>query len=228
MDTHASIWNATFYIPLPVKASLPSIGSKMINSSSFEKLGCQASLAENPPGLNHEGAIDVAGSEPWFVELKCDSLRSGEIYRIEITESSTLSPPLVFINTRFSLGNESVILPKFNVTITSNSTPMQLNPFHVIYPENWIAQQTLVYADYSSSESADLSMYFSLKGYNQWLESYDAWQGDSYQEWFFWENRGEFHGWTPVNGTMYTSSGIYPNPTHPEWQKLIGKSEKEK
>jgi hypothetical protein len=222
--TNGSINNATFYIPLPVKESSPSLGPKILNASYFEEQGCRASMIQNPRGVNLVGSYEVSGSEPWFIDLMCNSLKNDEIYHIEITQSSALSPPLILINTRSPIGNESVILPKFNLTTISNATLAQVNPFHIIYPETRATQHTLMYADYSSPMSTEVSVYFSVKGYNQWLESYDAWQGNSYQEWFFWKNVGEFHGWTPVEGTIYTGTGIYPNPSNPEWQKLIRES----
>jgi hypothetical protein len=211
------------------------VGKRLLKESDFNQGTIVASFTQAPPGINLTGAYPVPHNTPSFVKLTADKISPGPkttsriepAYDIQITDYNTFSNPLLFSNTLTPVGNESVFLPKFEF-IPSTPVRRQEGALYLLEFNNLrISEKTSIYANYTSSNSAEVRIGSTFLGYNQWKQHYDTWISNEYGDYFQWSHTGESRGWQTVYGSLYEAGGqgIYPNLTHPEWQRMIQNSQ---
>jgi len=230
--TDEPITNATFYIPLPVKNGMPMVGDRPLVESDFNQGNIVASFTQSPPGLDLTGAYPVPNNTPWFVKLTAAEISPGlkansridPAYDVSITDHKTLTSPILFLNTLMPVGNESVFLPKLEFNPSLPTKKQSRSPDWLEYDDLLNSEKTMVYANYTSTPSVEIHGGSNLRGYNSWKESYDASISNFYSDGYQWSWTGEAPGWQIVTGSLY-SAGIYPNLTHPEWQRAIQRSQ---
>jgi hypothetical protein len=232
ISTNEPITNVTFYIPLPVKNGRPMVGERLLKESDFVSENFTASFTQSPPGLNLSGSYPVSGNKPWFVKLNAPQMfpdpGTGLGYEISINDHMDVSSPLLFFNTLSPIGNESIILPKFDFTPSTPATRRSRRQDRVEYDAVLMPEKTLVFANYYASSSVEIHFGSDIEGDNYWKEQNDASIGNSYVDGFLWSNKGESHGWATCTGRLIAAEmGFYPNLTHPVWQKAIQRAQQE-
>lgn len=226
-----TITNVTLYVPLPVKNGVPMVGKRVLNVSDFNQGSITASFTHSPPGFNLTGTSNISNSAPWFVKLNADKIPPGPkngsridpAYNIQITDYNTLTTPLIFSNTLSPVGNESIFLPKLDFTPSQPTRKESRSLDWLEYNQLMIPWKTVIYGEYFSSPSADVHGGSNIWGYNSWKEPDDASISNSFSDGYQWVHIGESHGWQTVSGTLNAGVGIYPNLSHPSWQKAIQK-----
>jgi hypothetical protein len=157
--TTEPIINVTFSIPLPVKNGVPKVGEYLISKGDFGYTGYFINFTDSPPGLNLEGAYPVPDNRPLFACIRTDAMR-GNIsyyipntsYLVDIDKIENHDNPRLFFNTLYPIGNESVLLPKFDFALPSPVEDRGKYLRYLIgYKSVWIRQSIPVYADYNAT-----------------------------------------------------------------------------
>jgi hypothetical protein len=106
-----------------------------------------------------------------------------------------------FIDTINASENEPILSQKFNLTTSQPSA----------YIQKTLSYDSIIYADYTSSQDATVEVFVTLQGTNEW------WQGDSafnsYHERLGTTFKGEKHGWFSVIGGLTEGEG-FRSPLH--------------
>lgn len=106
-----------------------------------------------------------------------------------------------FIDTINASENEPILSQKFNLTTLQPSA----------YIQKTFSYDSIIYADYTSSQDAIVEVFVTLQGTNEW------WQGDSafnsYHERLGATFKGEKHGWFSVIGGLTEGEG-FRSPLH--------------
>jgi hypothetical protein len=225
--TTEPITNATFYLPVPVKNGVPTVGNKLLTAQDFQKPNYSVSLEKSPPGLNLSGAYPAPGNSPWYVRIHADRITHDDEYLISIYDSLKVDNPLLFANTITPFGNESVIFPKYEFSLNPPVQTKARSPHRIEYETGSSPQKTWFYADYTGSSSTNLQLIISLDSTNSWKEGWDAWIANSYSDRFHWDTRSDRQslGWVMAEGRFNTGGGVYPNLSDPEWQHVIQQSQ---
>ena len=229
IETSEPITNATFYLPLPVKNSNPVVGDAVLAESDFLMKNYSISFTRSPPGLNLAGAYPILDNEPLFLRIFADSMipETGHLYpnaslEVRIDKQVNHNNPGLFLNTLSPVENESVILPKFDF---SPPVPVQeTGPYMDFIGYRYVRtpQHIPIYADYSASSSAVVSVFLSIHGYNGWRQETRS-LGNAYTDSVYWLQRGESHGRQLASGEYTPGVGVYPVLSSPTWQKVIQK-----
>jgi len=228
INTNAFLHNATFYVPLPVKSGTPMVGPQTLAPRDFEQEGYTITFTQSPPGWNLDKPEEyqVPGSIPWFVVIHTD-LWPNDSYEVEIhTGPHDHTSPDLFANTLLPVGNESIILPKFDF-----SPPQPIRKSQGNSSEGWIEytnisskQRTWIYADYSTGSDTVMTVYLLVQGSNYWLDNYDRSIGNNYQDYFNEVLSGEYHGGRYISGEFIAGNMIYPDLSSSKWQQFIQKN----
>lgn len=223
------IKNATFIIPLPVKNGTPVLGNEILNVKDFQKEGIDIEFIKKPSDLDLITSTNIEYYTPCFVVIHGDYLvpdkTTHKIYQMEKSVRIVPSKPdFSLINTLYPIGNESLIVPKYNFTWKSPQIGEVQNT-NIRYTPQSIPEKTAIFSQYNTSDKTRVSVFFSLQGRNTWKQGYDAWVGNTYSEFFSRHYTGPQNGWFLINGEMQLLDGIYPNYDHPEWQKALNGSE---
>jgi hypothetical protein len=213
--TDAQLFNATFLIPLPVRNGIPAVGFLNLTESMFEQGEYHASfiqvngdpylkLTAEMVSTNPEYKVDYADTN-----LRVEYTRSG--YRTEYKNA----PDYPFwIDTRDPQRNETVFLPKNNVTILEPTEPTYSTGSGIRYNPILMRYQTKVYAEYQTLTDSSVSIFASIEGQNEWVEEFDAWRGNSYSDYFEESFNGPTRGWHLVTGELKSGGGKYLDGTY--------------
>ena len=116
IDSSDPLHEATFYIPLPVKDNAPEIGTKLINVSDFTRGGFSVDITqvvrEGIMGDPHQTEYALRGDNPWYLQIHAYQWPKGRSEWNVEDGLNELSSPLLFYNTLYPVGNESLLLPK--------------------------------------------------------------------------------------------------------------------
>lgn len=228
IQTSDQITNVTFYLPLPVKNGVPTVGMQYLKEDDFKKENLLVGIVRSPPDLILDGEYPSQENEQLYLKISSNhvylnkTLNSEYIVRIEnLTWPKT---PLLFADTLDPFVNETVFLPKLKF---SPSTPMMNNQTSA----NWIRYSSKdtsyiipVYADYSASPLTKVHIRSTINGGNSWRYYDDSGGVNSYWDYYEWDHIGESHGWQNADGTYKSAQGVYPNLDHPEWQKVLNRT----
>jgi hypothetical protein len=173
----------------------------------------EAAISEEIPEENEEAEpVENAG----VVDEGQEEEPSEEAPETEIKENSPenvqFSMPLEFhggftsdseINTRLPLGNEPVLSPAYNLTLSKYDMP---------YPENRepptvYDYNSLIYADYETSPEAKVYLAIHSSGMNEWWIY--GWNWNQYSEQIFADLTGQQQGWVDVQGKITMGEGSY-------------------
>ena len=231
IESDAALSNVTFYIPLPVRNDTPMVGSHELVPEDFQEPGYSVAFTRSPPAYNYTGEYPVPGSNAWYVRISSDRWSNGS-YKIEIVNGSfDVHSPDEFLETRFPLGNQSVLLPKFNFSAPQpeRKRPVIALSSLIEYDPINIPQTIPVYADYSADPGTVVEIYSTFEGRNGWLDGPDQWYTNTYWDSFSIKLKGPQSGWYPPSkktgdGWFQEASGTYPDLTEPKWQKLINRT----
>jgi hypothetical protein len=231
--TNEPITNATFYLPLPVKNGIPMTGTISLDKSQFEKNNFSIDFVQSPPGINLTGTYSVRNNYPWFMKVsasRIDPDSSGTAaYAIEISNHTLSTTPVIFADTLYPIGNESVFLPKLEYSQPLREKINPRSPEWIEYVPISVPQKTLVYADYAASQTTRLEIYSSISEDNAWVKPLmpnvvnnpiDG-GGNDYSDSYSWTWYGESHGWQVVTGEINGFNSVYPDMDHPRWKKML-------
>lgn len=225
IKTSEPISNATFYIPLPVKNNTPMIGTLPLEEQQFEKNHYSVAFIQHPPGIEMSGAYPVWDNQPWFLKITVSRIDPGQLekpgYSIEIENITSLKSPLLFSNSLFPIGNESVFLPKINFSLMDPVRTSLGSQYWIKYSPIAVQQKIPLFADYSASQSTKVEIFSSIHSSNSWKEKYDESGSNSYNDRYSWYHYGESRGWQTAQGIYEAAQGIYPNLDHPVWQQVM-------
>jgi hypothetical protein len=208
------------------------VGPVTLEKELFERENFTVDLIQSPPGLNRSDLSPVADEQPWFLKVsadRIDSIHSEEPeYSAELTNSTDSFSPVIFQNTFYPLGNESVIHPKMDFSLPSHQEISSRSPEWIEYAPVRTRQTTLVYVDYTASPTVVVEIQWYLLGFNIWMEPVKSGTvttgidggGNDYQDSYWWISTGESHGWHKAEGLFGSTRGVYPNLSHPSWQNL--------
>lgn len=218
--------NATFIIPIPIKNNTPMLGSNVFIVEDFQKEKIDIELIQFPAGLDLTTVPQIEGYTPWFVVIHADRFIPDQttltIYQMKKNiRIEQQKPNFSIINTLHPIGNESLIVPKYNFSWQEPYVD-RIQAANIRYAPNSIPEKTMIYSDYQTSASTRVSIAFSLEGRNTWKQGYDDWIGNTYSEFFSKHFTGPQTGWFLINGEMKLQDGFYPNPNNPEWQEVLG------
>jgi hypothetical protein len=223
------IENATFIMPLPIKKGIPQVGSDILKENDFFWDNVSIEFSKNPENLNLTGFNITGENDFCFVIVRSAKMIPSKpgsyvyIYHMQKDVNTPMGGYNGFINTLHPVGNESLILPKFNFTWQEPRVE-KIESSHIRYQPREIPQKTIIYADYESSRSTQVNIFFHLKSSNEWKEGYDAWIGNAYSESFSKFFTGPQSGWVLIDGVMKLEEGFYPNPDSSEWQKALNQT----
>jgi len=233
INTSEPITNATFYLPLPVKDGIPMTGTIHLDKSQFEKNNFSIDFVQSPPGVKFTGTYPVPNNQPWFLKVSADKINpdpSGSAgYSVRISNTTFLLTPVIFPNTLYPVGNESVFLPKLDFSPPQRERISSRSPEWIEYSPIHVPQKNLIYADYSASPTTRVEIISDILVGNSWSEpgtpgivytGIDG-GGNYYTNSYYWTHDGESHGWQVVNGVLSARNGVYPNLDHPIWQKMM-------
>lgn len=100
------------------------------------------------------------------------------------------------INTKFPLGNESVLNPEYNMSLSAYDVPYSENK----EPPTVYNYDSLIYADYGASPEAQVSLTVHLSGRNEcWIYGCN-W--NQYYEYVYADLSGPQQSWMPVKGKI--------------------------
>jgi len=107
------------------------------------------------------------------------------------------------INTKSPIGNEPVLNPAYNRSLSAYDMP---------YPENRETPavynyDSLIYADYEASPEAQVSLLIDFSGWNEWWIY--GWNGNRYSEFIYTDLNGSQQGWIQVPGKITMRDGNY-------------------
>ncbi|WP_229390345.1 hypothetical protein [Methanosarcina sp. DH2] len=195
LTTDSTLSNVTLYLPLPVINNTSSVGMDIIEHgfNDDDDPSWKYALVDTEHGLML--SIKNAKIEPKYATRSKDSKK---IPRPNMFSETLFSNQT--INTMNPLGNEVVLMPKYNLThnVTRRPYPQASGQFDY---------DSKIYAYYNTSSNANVSISIYLSGTNGW------WIGGALHN-SYWENMevklsGSQDGWTTVNGQLFTGEGTY-------------------
>jgi hypothetical protein len=239
IQNYGPLQNATFYIPLPVKNGRPMIGNRSIVPEDFEKEGLLISFTTSPPEWNlsyiNGKQIFSNPNELWFVRIHADSWPN-ETYRVELHDNAhNLQSPSYYANTLYPVGNESIILPKFSFSPPSpveETTAWQGSELKK-YTNTSSMQFTWIYADltgdhgYYPGTQDSVSILLRIQVQNGWLDGYDTWRWNYYEDYFFDSVIAPSHGGHFIAGNFKAGEGYFPDLSSAKWQQFMLKSQQD-
>jgi hypothetical protein len=219
------ITNATFYLPLPVKKGIPTVGPVELGQIDFQKENYSVDIVRDAPGLNLTGTYPVQNNEPRFLKITTNGsdpdAEQNYAYAVAMDNFTKPDMPFSFIDTAYAMINESVILPK---RLSSSPVPVAMtnktSTQWITYTEIDIPQTIPIYASYDASSSATVTISSDIRIMNEWHQEDDSWGSNDYWEYFEWSHTGASRGWQTASGLFRAARGVYPNLEHPAWQKF--------
>jgi len=227
ITSNSSLQNVTLYLPIPVFENKSEVGLEMVNGDYYNKpSNWNLSLEETDYGLMlkieaaeiqpvyHSLPVAVPEPEPGSDDIEGEIPEEEQI--VESHEYSEETPVLVsfdfgtsveadhMINTKYPIGNESVLLPKHNLRESEEGSPVPLPEY--INPE-YFDYESLVYASYNTSHDAEVEIYIDLDSWNEWWIY--GWQSNKYTDRIYIKFSGPQEGWVQAEGELTTGDGVY-------------------
>jgi hypothetical protein len=230
IDTSASLSDATFFIPLPVKHGGVMIGDKQLSADDFAKEGFSVDFIQTPPGFNmsgfYLGNFSYAGDDPWFLRIHADVWPKGRNEWFAADGAQDLSSPLIFYNTLYTVGNESVLLPKLEFSHLSTPKIQKKNSNYgvISFASQETGQYTMIYANYTANDKAIVMIFILIEGINSWRDMDDTNPSNRYADEVY-GALNENKGWNKLSGTVSAAEGDYPDISSPRWQQFIQRNQ---
>lgn len=227
IESNSTLQNVTLYLPVPVFDDESEIGLEMVNGDYYNKpSNWNLSLEDTEYGLMfkieaaeiqpvyHSLPVAVPEPEPGSEDTEDEIPEEDQI--VESNEYSEETPVLVSfdfgtsleadhpINTRYPVGNESVLLPKHNLRGSEDGSEIPLPEY--INPE-YFDYESMVYAHYDASPDCEVQIFVELEGRNEWWIY--GWQYNEYIDRISVRLTGPQAGWARAEGKLTTGDGIY-------------------
>jgi hypothetical protein len=228
ITSSSSLQNATLYLPVPVFENESEVGLEMVNGDYYNKpSNWNLSLEDTEYGLMlkieaaeiqpvyHSLPVAVPEPEPESESMGDEMPEEEKV--LESHEYSEKTPvPVSFdfgtsvkadhlINTRYPVGNESLLLPKLNLRESEEESTIPSLDEHV-NPE-YFDYESLVYAHYEASPDAEVEIYVDLDSSNEWWIY--GWQFNEYTDRISLQLKGTQEGWVQAEGKLTTGEGVY-------------------
>ena len=195
LTTDSTLNNVTLYLPLPVINNTSSVGLDLLNGgfNDNDDPSWKYALVDTEQGL--------------MLSIKNEKIEPK--YAISSKNSEKIPRPNTFTNIFFSnqtiyttnpLGNEMVLMPKYNLTRNVTRSSSRLAPDKFDY-------ESKMYVYYDTPSNANVTISIYLCGMNEWWIG--GWQHNSYWEDIRIELSGPQNGWTTVNGQLFAGEGTY-------------------
>lgn len=195
LTTDSTLNNVTLYLPLPVINNTSSVGLDILEHgfNDDEDPSWKYALVDTEQGLML--SIKNEKIEPKYTTSNKNSekIQRPSMFRIMLFSNQT-------IDTMSPLGNEMVLMPKYNLTRNVTRSSSRLAPEKFDY-------ESKMYAYYDTSSNANVIISIYLCGMNEW--SIAGWRHNSYWEDIRIELSGPQDGWTTVNGQLFAGEGTY-------------------
>lgn len=185
VDTSSTLHNVTLYLPLPVFEN--------------ESLPGEELVSRGPGDLPSDwklGIVDTGYGPMLKIEAR-EIQPPGDYFSIFFSPGHEL-------NTKFPVGNESVLLPKYNLR-ESEEGPLVPPPSHI--NPSYYDYDSQVYASYDTLPDFEVQVFASLRGSNQWWIY--GWTGNEYSDRVTARLTGPQDGWSPADGDFITGEGVY-------------------
>jgi hypothetical protein len=206
--------NVTMLIPVPVRDEMPVIGNHRINSSILKKgyYKIEQRGAEVSPEPNFSFNV-IKVNNSWLLEVQADFLPPNVSYAFSIGDYIKRPKYSYYaVQTRDPLGNESVFLPKTNLTTRLPDSLTHSRYMWIYHNPLEISYTIPVYAEYRGPEGSELSITSRVESSNSWLQESERSVMNEYSDRFSGRFSGERPGWYLVNGTLTTGRGFYFDP----------------
>lgn len=190
--TDSPLDNVTLYIPLPVMNDSSPVGQNMVDEYNDKESRWKFALVDTKHGPMLSMKTDNV--EPRF------GLKGGgpETYTVPIVFDTMLFVERM-IDTKNSIDNEPLLMPKYNLRYTGNN--------HYYINGDVYEYDSKIYAYYETPNDANVSITVNFDGYNEW------WTGGStsnhYHENILIDLSGPQNGWVTINCKLVTGNGTY-------------------
>ncbi len=217
LETNSTLKDLTFYIPLPIFKEESQIGAQIIDGNVSKPEDWKFSVVETKHGkmlkitarefVPEYRSLPVPiepGKEPTALpEPNISETFSQHTPVLTSKEISVALPAGHEINTKNPIGNESLLAPEYNLTLSSYDVP---------YPEGRTPPivhkyESRIYANYTSSPTAKISVYVMLEGTNSWWVY--GWSFNKYTDQAETTITGQQHGWSIMTGKLMERDGRY-------------------
>jgi hypothetical protein len=213
-SSNQSLSNVTMLIPCPVRDKMPIIGNLRMNSSILKKgyYKIEQRGAEVSPEPNFSFNV-IKVNNSWLLEVQADFLPPNVSYAFSIGDYIKRPKYSYYaVQTRDPLGNESVFLPKTNLTTRLPDSLTHSRYMWIYHNPLEISYTIPVYAEYRGPEGSELSITSRVESSNSWLQESERSVMNEYSDRFSGRFSGERPGWYLVNGTLTTGQGFYFDP----------------
>ena len=195
LTTDSTLSNVTLYLPLPVINNTSSVGTDIVENhfNDYDR-SWKYALVDTEHGLML--SINNEKIEPKYATRSRDSKKilHPSIFRTILFTNQT-------IDTMNPLGNEMVLMPKYNLMQNVNASGAYSRT------SEQFDYDSKMYAYYDTSSNANVSISIYLNGRNEWWIG--GWQYNSYWETMEIMLSGSQDGWTTVSGQLVTGEGTY-------------------
>jgi hypothetical protein len=210
LETDSALKDLTLYIPLPLFKEESKIGAEIIAGNVSKTDDWNFSIVETVHGkmlkITAKEFIPEYHSLPIPIE---PGKEPKELPKPNISDTFSKETPVLTskeitvmlhayhnIDSKNPIGNEPLLSPKYNITLSSYDVP---------YPEGWTPPtvhkyESCVYADYTASSSAKISVYVMLEGRNSWWVY--GWSFNDFTDRIEATITGEQRGWLIVTGKL--------------------------
>ncbi|AKB74093.1 hypothetical protein MSLAZ_0832 [Methanosarcina lacustris Z-7289] len=180
LTTDSTLNNVTLYIPLPVINDTSYVGMDIIEHHfNNHDPSWEYSIVDTEHGL--------------MLSMKNEKGKSIDLSTMVLSNQT--------IDTINPLGNEMVLMPKYNLTRDVNARGAYSRT------SEQFDYDSKMYAYYDTSSNANVSISIYLNGRNEWWIG--GWQYNSYWETMEVMLSGSQDGWTTVSGQLVTGEGTY-------------------
>jgi len=199
--TTTLIENVTLLIPIPMRDEHPIIGSVYISDEFYMRFG-----GWRYPLPEHYTFAIVPVDGQYYLQMTTPFMDPEKPVQVRYRNSTYLDEGfrpeyvLQMIDTRHPFGNESLFYPKQNLTLTGGSNPSYGYSYAIP-----------VYAYYENGTRVEIVS--EIEGINGWLEHFDSYIYNRYEDRYRLTITGESQGWMSAEGSMMTGEGVYR-----EWQ----------
>ncbi|MBP1909360.1 hypothetical protein [Methanolobus bombayensis] len=221
IKANKTLHNATFYLPVPVSENESIVGQQMMSKDFYNNSPeWNFSLVNTQHGtmleLSNKKIVPTYHSLPKPISEDQEVSKKDTINESnEYSEETPVLRPIKFtvgitvkqsIDTKYPLGNESVLIPKYNLRITE---PVNMVPPPEYIDPEYYEYESLILAQYNTSELTDVEISIELTGTNEWWTG--GWRFDTFQDTVNVRMNGMQNGWISAEGSMITGDGIYDN-----------------
>jgi hypothetical protein len=196
LTTDSTLSNVTLYLPIPVINNTSSVGTDIVEHHfNDDDPSWEYALVDTEYGLML--SMKNEKIEPKYTTSNKYSVKT----QLPSIDLSTMVFSNQAIDTMNPLGNEMVLMPKYNLTHNVNASGAYSRT------SEQLDYESRMYAYYETSSDANVSISIYLNAHNQWWIG--GWQYNSYWETMEIMLSGPQDGWTTVNGQLVTGEGTY-------------------